>query len=95
MLGGIANQTATFADDEKMRGGNQILVWPRPPSSVTKVGHMADLVKVSAKNDVENEVHYRALGSADKTLCGMDVADGPLKNEMSCARCHQFASGKI
>jgi hypothetical protein len=56
---------------------------------------MAALVKVSAKNDADKDVHYRAPGSGDKTMCGMEVAEAPVKGEMSCHKCHQFASGGI
>jgi hypothetical protein len=56
---------------------------------------MAAFVKVSAKNDVDKDVHYLASGGADKTMCGMEVADVSVKGEMSCYRCHQFASGGI
>lgn len=56
---------------------------------------MAVLVKVNAKNDADRDVHYRASGNADRTMCGMQVAEATVKGEMSCHRCHQFASGNI
>jgi hypothetical protein len=68
---------------------------PRHPPRVTTVWHVAAFVKVNAKNDVDKDVHFRAPGSVDRTLCGMQVADAPAKGEMSCTRCHQFASGNI
>jgi hypothetical protein len=62
---------------------------------MARVGRMAAFVKVSAKNDVDKDVHYLASGGAGKTMCGMEVADVSVKGEMSCYRCHQFASGGI
>jgi hypothetical protein len=66
-----------------------------PVSSVTRVARMATFVKVIASNDADKDVHYRAIGNAGRTLCGMAVAGLAAKEEMTCARCHQFASGNI
>lgn len=56
---------------------------------------MEALVKVNAKNDADKDVHYRASGNAERTMCGMEVAGTAANGEMSCDRCHQFAAGKI
>jgi hypothetical protein len=70
-------------------------MWRRTPPGVARVGRMAVLVKVNAKNDADKDVHYRASGNADRTMCGMETADAAVKGEMSCHRCHQFATGNI
>ncbi|MFY9783966.1 MAG: hypothetical protein WAK12_10600 [Acidimicrobiales bacterium] len=55
---------------------------------------MEGFKKVTAQNDVEQDVHYLAEGSSDKTLCGLKSA-GSSSRELTCYRCHQFAVGDV
>jgi hypothetical protein len=56
---------------------------------------MERLIKVTAANDVAKDVHYRASGTQDKTLCGMSTAGAVAQGEVTCYRCHQFAVGDL
>jgi hypothetical protein len=56
---------------------------------------MERFVKVAALNDVDQDTHFQREGAKNTTLCGLPTNGTVVTSEMSCYRCHQFASGDL
>lgn len=62
---------------------------------MSTVGLVDRLVKVMARNDVDQDVHFQHATGPETTLCGMTSAGTPVERDVTCYRCHQFAIGDI
>ncbi len=56
---------------------------------------MVAFTKVTAKNDADQDVHYRAPGGTTSTLCGLKIDKEVTRGQVTCYRCHQFAGGNL
>jgi hypothetical protein len=63
-----------------------------PP--VSTVGRVERYTRVTAQNDVDQDVHLRSSANQKSTLCGMKPSEVTTR-DVTCYRCHRFSVGDI
>jgi hypothetical protein len=55
---------------------------------------MERYTRVTAQNDVDQDVHLQSSQNQSSTLCGMKPGEATTR-DVTCYRCHRFSIGDI
>ncbi len=61
---------------------------------MSTVGLMERYTRVTAQNDVDQDVHLQSSQNQSSTLCGMKPGESTTR-DVTCYRCHRFSIGDI